>query len=334
MDDKPGVSTPATGQQTKTPYVSLVIPVYNEEENLMALHQRINQVMRDYGRDYEVIFVDDGSADASWSLLNEIFQLDREHAVIVQLNRNYGQHLAIMAGFEKTRGQIIVTLDADLQNPPEDIPKLVAKIEEGYDTVGGWRGNRQDSWLRTLPSHLVNRIMGASIGGEIRDSGCMLRAYRREIIDQINRCPEATSFIPALANSFAGRITEIEVGHRAREKGQSKYNLFRLIQLNFDLMTGFSSIPIQAVSWVGVIIAILGLAFAGFLFLRRLIIGPEVEGIFTLFAILFFFVGIQILALGMVGEYVGRIYREVRGRPKYVIRQMLRQNRSDRGTCD
>jgi undecaprenyl-phosphate 4-deoxy-4-formamido-L-arabinose transferase len=241
----------------------------------------------------------------------------------LRFNRNFGQHQAIFAGFQAARGQVVVTLDADLQNPPEEIPRLVAKLEEGYDTVGGWRENRRDSWLRRLPSALVNRVMSWVTGVKLRDYGCMLRGYRREVVASINQCNESSSFIPALANLYARRVAEIPVGHAERTRGVSKYSLFKLLRLNFDLMTGFSNFPIHVVGAMGIAIAALGLGFGLFLFVRRLFVGPEVEGVFTLFAILFVFVGLNTLGLALIGEYVGRIYKEVRGRPRYVIRQTL-----------
>jgi undecaprenyl-phosphate 4-deoxy-4-formamido-L-arabinose transferase len=305
------------------PYLSVIIPVYNEAENLGELGERLLRTLTAMGRPFEIIFVDDGSSDNSWQLLTD---LNREHPLQIralQFNRNFGQHQAIFAGFQASRGRVMVTLDADLQNPPEEIPRLVAKLEEGYDTVGGWRENRRDSLFRRLPSHLVNYVMSRVTGVKLRDYGCMLRAYRREVIDSINQCQESSSFIPALANLFSRRVAEIPVGHAERERGQSKYSLIKLLRLNFDLMTGFSNLPIHLVGFMGVAIAVLGLFFGLFLFIRRIFVGPEVEGIFTLFAILFIFVGLNTLGLALIGEYVGRIYREVRQRPRYIIRQSL-----------
>ncbi|MCL4501665.1 MAG: glycosyltransferase [Deltaproteobacteria bacterium] len=305
------------------PYISVIIPVYNEEENLRELGERLMRTLGNMERTFEIILVDDGSSDRSWEILTELHNKYPENLRALQFNRNFGQHQAIFAGFQAARGQVMITLDADLQNPPEEIPRLVAKIEEGYDTVGGWRENRQDSLFRKLPSHLVNVVMSRVTGVKLRDYGCMLRAYRREVIDSINQCQESSSFIPALANIFSRRVAEIPVGHAERERGQSKYGLIKLLRLNFDLMTGFSNLPIHAVGFTGVAIAFLGLLFGLFLFLRRLFVGPEVEGVFTLFAILFVFVGLNTLGLALIGEYVGRIYREVRHRPRYVIRQTL-----------
>lgn len=305
------------------PYISVIIPVFNEEENLRELGERLMRTLSGMDRSFEIILVDDGSSDRSWEILTELHDKYPENLRALQFNRNFGQHQAIFAGFQAARGQVMITLDADLQNPPEEIPRLVAKIEEGYDTVGGWRENRQDSLFRKLPSHLVNVVMSKVTGVKLRDYGCMLRAYRREVIDSINQCHESSSFIPALANLFSRRVAEISVGHAERERGQSKYGLIKLLRLNFDLVTGFSNLPIHAVGFTGVAIAFLGLLFGFLLFLRRLFVGPEVEGVFTLFAILFVFVGLNTLGLALIGEYVGRIYREVRGRPRYVIRQTL-----------
>jgi undecaprenyl-phosphate 4-deoxy-4-formamido-L-arabinose transferase len=309
--------------QLPEPSISVIIPVYNEEDNLQELGERLIRTLTGMGRAFEVIFVDDGSSDRSWEILSDLNRQHPRHIRALQFHRNFGQHQAIFAGFQAARGWVMVTLDADLQNPPEEIPRLVAKIEEGYDTVGGWRENRRDSVFRRLPSQLVNYVMSRVTGVKLRDYGCMLRAYRREVVDSINRCQESSSFIPALANLFAHRVAEIPVGHAERERGKSKYGLIKLLRLNFDLMTGFSNLPIHLVGFMGVTIAFLGLLFGLFLFIRRIFIGPEVEGVFTLFAILFVFVGLNTLGLALIGEYVGRIYREVRQRPRYVIRQTL-----------
>jgi undecaprenyl-phosphate 4-deoxy-4-formamido-L-arabinose transferase len=305
------------------PEISVVIPVFNEEDNLRELGERLIRTLTAMGRPFEIILVDDGSTDRSWEILTDLNGQYPQYIRALQFHRNFGQHQAIFAGFQAARGQVMVTLDADLQNPPEEIPRLVAKLEEGYDTVGGWRENRRDSLFRRLPSQLVNYVMSKVTGVKLRDYGCMLRAYRRGVVDSINRCQESSSFIPALANLFSHRVAEIPVGHAERERGKSKYSLIKLLRLNFDLMTGFSNLPIHLVGFMGVTIAFLGLLFGFYLFIRRIFVGPEVEGVFTLFAILFVFVGLNTLGLALVGEYVGRIYREVRQRPRFVIRQTL-----------
>jgi len=305
------------------PYISVLIPVLNEQESLDELQTRLHRTLEGLGKTYEIIYINDGSTDNTQNMLEDFHSHDNKVKVI-EFNRNYGQHMALFAGFESARGEIVITIDADLQNPPEEIPRLVAKMEEGYEVVGTYRKDRKDSFLRTLPSYIVNKITARLVGVRLRDYGCMLRAYRRNIIDYMNMCPESSSFIPALANSFAKRIVEIDVGHEERKKGTSKYSPFKLLRLNFDLMTSFSLLPIQFIGVLGIVIAILGLAFAFFLVIRRFIVGPESEGAFTLFAILFFFMGIQIFALGIIGEYIGRIYQEVRRRPRFIIKKELR----------
>jgi undecaprenyl-phosphate 4-deoxy-4-formamido-L-arabinose transferase len=304
------------------PEISVVIPVFNEVTTLVDLHQRLARTLKETGRPWEVIFVDDGSRDGSTDVLRALHAQDPAVRV-VRFNRNYGQHAAVFAGMERTRGEVIVTLDADLQNPPEEIPVLLQGIEDGADVVGGARVNRHDSWFRRASSRAMNRATSAVVGVRMTDYGCMLRAYRRGVVDQIVACQEISRFIPALANSFAASVAEVSVEHAPRRAGRSKYGFLRLLRLAMDLMTGFSLLPIQAVSLSGVLVAALGLGFAIFLGLRRLLVGPEVEGVFTLFAILFFFVGLQILALGLIGEYVGRIYQEVRRRPRYVVSEVL-----------
>jgi undecaprenyl-phosphate 4-deoxy-4-formamido-L-arabinose transferase len=311
------------GAKMVRPDFSLVIPVFNEEAVLPELFQRLYPEMDRLRRPYQVVFVDDGSRDRSAALLRIQYQQRPEVTRVVLLKANCGQHNAIIAGFRYADGRQVITLDADLQNPPEEIPRLVAKLEEGYDTVGGWRENRRDSLFRRLPSQLVNYIMSRVTGVKLRDYGCMLRAYRREVIDSINQCQESSSFIPALANLFSHQVAEIPVGHAERERGQSKYSLIKLLRLNFDLITGFSNLPIHLVGFMGVTIAFLGLVFGLLLLIRRIFVGPEVEGVFTLFAILFVFVGLNTLGLALIGEYVGRIYREVRQRPRFIIRKTL-----------
>ncbi|MCX8023357.1 MAG: glycosyltransferase [Syntrophorhabdaceae bacterium] len=302
--------------------ISVLIPVLNEEESLPELQERLQKTLDNLGRSYEIIYINDGSTDNTQRILEDFHQRDKRVKVI-EFNRNYGQHMALFAAFTYASGEIIVTIDGDLQNPPEEIPRLVEKIEEGYEVVGTYRKKRKDSLFRRISSIIVNKITSRLVGVKLRDYGCMLRAYRRNVIDHINMCSESSSFIPALANTFAKRIVEIEVGHEERKKGKTKYSIFKLLRLNFDLMTSFSLLPIQFIGVLGFVIAILGLTFALFLIIRRMIVGPELEGTFTLFGILFFFIGIQIFALGVIGEYIGRIYQEVRRRPRYIVKKEL-----------
>ncbi len=302
--------------------ISVLVPVLNEEESLAELNERLEKTLGSIGRTYEIIYVNDGSTDSTQALL-EGFRLKNPRIKVIEFNRNFGQHMAIFAGFERALGRTMITIDADLQNPPEEIPRLVEKADEGYDVVATYRRGRQDSFFRRIPSWAVNKITAHLVGARLRDYGCMLRAYSREVIDSINLCQESSSFIPALATTYARRVVEIEVGHEERKKGVSKYSLFRLLRLNFDLMTGFSLYPIQFISLAGVLIAFLGFVFAVFLIIRRFVVGPESEGLFTLFAVLFFFVGVQIFALGVIGEYIGRIFQEVRRRPRFIVRKEL-----------
>ena len=301
------------------PYVSVVIPVYNEAANLRPLFDRLMAVLDGLGRPFEVLFTDDGSRDNSRDILLELHRARPDHVRVIVLRRNSGQHQAIMAAFERARGEVVVTLDADLQNPPEDIPKLLAAIASGHDVAGGYRADRKDALWRTLPSQIINRLRAATTGIEMRDHGCMLRAYRAEIVQQIVASRESSIYIPALAQHFAANPADVEVGHAARTRGASKYNLYRLIRLNFDLMTGFTLVPLQLFTVFGMAVAAAALVLVVYLALRRLILGPEVEGVFTLFGILYFLIGIGITGLGIVGEYVGRIYQEVRRRPPYQV---------------
>ncbi|MDO8314004.1 MAG: glycosyltransferase [Rugosibacter sp.] len=306
-----------------TPILSVVIPVYNEEAGLLALFARIYPALDDLGETYEIVFVNDGSRDRSAAILREQFARRPDVTRAILLAANAGQHMAIMAGFEHARGEIIVTLDADLQNPPEEIGKLVAKIREGYDYVGSIRKNRQDSLFRTWASKAMNRLREKITRIRITDQGNMLRAYSRGVVDAINSCQEVATFIPALAYTFARHPAEVMVEHEERAAGESKYSLYSLIRLNFDLMTGFSLVPLQWFSMLGMLIALGSGVLFVLLIVRRLIVGPEAEGLFTLFALMFFLIGLALFGIGLLGEYIGRIYQQVRLRPRYLIEALL-----------
>ena len=242
---------------------------------------------------------------------------------VLLLRFNVGQHLAILAAFERSRGRYVVTLDADLQNPPEEIARVVAEMDAGYDYVGTVRQLRQDVWWRRTASGVINGIRDRITDIRITDQGCMLRGYGRNVIDAVNACEEVSTFVPALAYGFAARRTEIPVAHEERAVGETKYSLYRLIRLNFDLMTGFSLVPLQLVSLLGLLVSIASLVFVGYLAVRRLLLGPEAEGLFTLFGIMTFLLGVLLFGLGIVGEYIGRIYQQVRRRPRYVVAESL-----------
>jgi len=305
------------------PMISLVIPVYNEEENLHNLMERIRPVMRGMGRPYEIVFIDDGSRDSSLSILKGF--TGEPEVKVVELVRNYGQHAAILAGFSVVSGDVIITLDADLQNPPEEIPKLVKEMDEGnFDVVGTIRKGRKDSQFRIIPSKIINVVARKITKVRMTDWGCMLRAYRRPVVDRMIACHEHATFIPALATFFGKRVTEIEVAHEERAGGTSNYPLRKLINLQFDLVSSFSDLPMKLLMYGGVGMALGGVCFGIFLAIARLVYGAlwAAEGVFTLFAVLFVFVGLQFFAFGIVGEYIGRIYREVRKRPEYVIEKV------------
>ena len=315
------------------PQVSIVIPVFNEQENLPELMDRCLVTCRGMGRPFEIILVDDGSRDRSAVLITEAAEQGHGQVIGVLLNRNYGQHSAVMAGLAQVRGQIVVTLDADLQNPPEEIPRLVAALEEGFDVVGTVRVPRQDTLFRRLASRLVNKAAQRATGVIMHDYGCMLRAYRRPIVEAMLRCPERSTFIPVLANGFARHTTEIEVSHAARSAGDSKYGLWKLINLQFDLLTSMTTVPLRLLSVVGAVLSVTGVGFGVFLLVMRWLHGPgwAAEGVFTLFAVLFVFVGLQFVGMGLLGEYVGRIYHDVRARPRYFVQEIVGRKASQEG---
>jgi undecaprenyl-phosphate 4-deoxy-4-formamido-L-arabinose transferase len=305
--------------------LSVVIPVYNEEAGLDQLFARLYPALDKLGYPYEVVFVNDGSRDRTPQILADQFRARPDVTRVVLFNGNYGQHMAILAGFQATRGEIVVTLDADLQNPPEEVGNLVAKMREGYDYVGSIRRQRQDSAWRTYASKAMNGLREKITSIKMTDQGNMLRAYGRNVIDLINQCSEVNTFVPALAYTFARKPTEIIVEHEERAAGESKYSLYSLIRLNFDLVTGFSLMPLQFFSMLGIALSFASAALFILLLVRRFLLGSEVEGVFTLFAITFFLMGVILFGIGLVGEYVGRIYQQVRGRPRYVVQAVLEQ---------
>jgi undecaprenyl-phosphate 4-deoxy-4-formamido-L-arabinose transferase len=309
---------------TQNPYISVVIPVYNEEKNLEQLYTRLTQALDKLGKTYEIILTNDGSQDKSIEILKELHKRRPDQIRIINFNGNFGQHMAIMAGFERVRGEIIITMDADLQNPPEDIYKLVEAMEAGHDVVNTHRQERQDSWWRLFVSKMHNTLREWMMPKlKMKDEGCMLRAYRRNIVDLMASTGETTTFIPALALNYASNPTEVGVSHEQRFAGESNYTFYKLIRYNFDLVTGFSLFPLQVFTMIGMLISFFSFLFVMFLIVRRLIVGPEVEGVFTLFAVMFFLLGIVLLGLGVVGEYIGRIYQEVRKRPRFVIKEII-----------
>ena len=312
---------------TAPPDVSIVIPVYNEEDVLPALFTRLYPALDVMGRSYEIVFVNDGSRDRSVALLREQFERRPDVTRVVLFSGNFGQHRAILAGFEHARGRAVITLDADLQNPPEEIPRLLAELDAGHDYVGTIRQQRRDVAWRRWASRLINVMRERTTRVRITDQGCMFRGYARSVVNAVNLCSENNTFVPALAYTFASSPTEIPVKHEERSGGESKYSLYQLIKLNFDLMTGFSIVPMQMFTALGFGVAVLSVLFGGALVVRRLVYGPNPaeQGMFTLFAIVFLLIGISLFGLGLLGEYIGRIYEEVRHRPRYIVGAVLEQ---------
>jgi len=305
--------------------LSVVIPVYNEELNLPTLFARLYPVLDGLGRSYEIVFTNDGSHDRSIELLKAQFTARPDVTRVIDFNANYGQHMAIIAAFERVRGDIIVTLDADLQNPPEEIPKLLALVDVGHDCVGGARLNRQDSFFRTYASKVINFVRKQTTNIEMTDQGCMLRAYSRQIVDAIVRSGAINTFIPALAYSFASNPTEVGVKHEERHAGVSNYSFYQLIRLNFDLITGFSLAPLQYFTMFAGLCSVGSLILVATLLIRRFAFNLDREtfGVFTLFAIVFFMLSVAMIGIGLIGEYVGRTYQVVRARQRYFVKEIF-----------
>jgi undecaprenyl-phosphate 4-deoxy-4-formamido-L-arabinose transferase len=302
--------------------ISVVIPMLNEERNIPALLDRLFRVLSDSGEAFEVLCVDDGSKDGTLRLLGEAAKAHPELKV-VSFARNFGQHAAIIAGFDASSGDWVITIDADLQNPPEEIPRLLAEFRKGHDLIGTYREGRQDSFFRKTASWMVNRLMRKFSKIEIRDFGCMLRGYSGEVAHAIaSRC-EYKTFIPALGTLYAGNPTEIPVSHAKRAAGRSNYSVLRLVSLALDLVTCFSLWPLRMLFLWGCVVSFLGILFGFILLALRLYRGADwaAQGVFTLFAIVFIFIGAQFIAFGLLGEYIGRIFQEVRERPPYVLRR-------------
>ena len=312
-----------------SPEISVVVPVYNEEACLSNLFYRLVAVMENTERTYELIFVNDGSIDGTGKLLSDFHDDHPDKVTIVEFNGNYGQFTAICAGFERVRGMIVVTLDADLQNPPEEIPKLLKKMEEGYDYVGGVRKKRRDSFMRRWCSKIVNGIREKTTGIHITDQGCMLRAYSRPIVDAVARAEEKSVFISALAYKYASAPGEVDVAHDERSAGKSRYSYFGLIRLNFDLFTGFTMLPLQLMTLAGMLLSAASLlAFTVFVILI-IWLDAYITQVFLFISGLLFLAGILITGIGLIGEYVGRIYQAVLKRPNYLVKHVAEAGRSN-----
>ncbi|MCD6328071.1 glycosyltransferase [bacterium] len=310
-------------------FVSAVVPMFNEEESIGELYSELRAALDSTGKTYEIILVDDGSSD---STLDRAIALSEEDdsVVVVQLSRNFGHHPAATCGMEHSRGKVIVLLDADLQNDPADIPALLDKIEAGYDVARCWRQGRKDPLWRTIPSKFVNWLTCWATGVKLHDYGCSLLAMRREVVHRLSRFSERSRHVSGLISWAGGRVCEIEVEHRDRKFGSSKYGFVSLLRLTINLLTGFSTLPLQMVGFVGAVTSLLGFMGALYLVVKRYVYGVDLDGVVIAVAIGFIFVGIHFLALGIMGEYIGRIFTEVQARPYYIVGDVFRGGHSDR----
>lgn len=311
-------------------HLSLVIPVYNEQENLPLLFDAIHQTLGQLPHSWEVIFVDDGSQDESLNILRQLVERDPQHVRVIAFRRNFGQTAAIAAGIDHAMGGIVILLDADLQNDPADIPLLLAKLEEGYDVVSGWRKNRQDNTLtRTIPSRLANALISWVTGVHLHDYGCTLKAYRREVLSGFRLYGEMHRFIPVYAHAVGARITEIVVRHHPRRFGKAKYGLERTIKVILDLFTvkfllSYSNKPIYLFGGAGILLMGLSALMLLFLFIRRVFFSVAVLGSpFFQMSAMFFILGFQSILMGLIAELLVRTYHEAQGKPTYTIRERI-----------
>ena len=315
--------------RSERPLISVVIPLYNEEESIPHLCSALTAALQRYGKPYEIIVVDDGSKDRSFELLAEQTQRDR-HLIVIQLRRNFGQTAAFAAGFNHARGDVVITMDADLQNDPDDIPLLMEKIDEGYDIVSGWRKDRQDRFLdRRLPSMIANRLISNVTDVRLHDYGCSLKAYRRDVLHHVRLYGELHRFIPALASQVGGTVTEVPVNHRARQYGRSKYGISRAVRVALDLITvwflgGYSTRPIHVFGTLGLISAAGGFVLGLYLTFLKLGLGQSIGTRPMLqLAVLLVVIGVQLITMGLLGEMMTRTYFESQDKPIYVVRQVI-----------
>lgn len=309
--------------------LSIVVPIYNEEESITHLYERVTAALANTALAYELILVDDGSSDRSFLLLKDIAGLDARVKVI-RFRRNFGQTAAMAAGFDAASGRVVVPMDGDLQNDPTDIPKLLAKIDEGYDVVSGWRKDRQDTFInRKLPSMIANGLISRFTGVHLHDYGCTLKAYRREVLEGVNLYGEMHRFVPALASQVGAKVTELPVKHHPRMYGTSKYGISRTVRVVLDLMTvkfllSYSTKPIQLFGKWGVYTLLAGfLSGATTIYMKifeHFSMNRNPLWILTVFLL---FMGIQFIVLGLLGELNARTYYEAQGKPIYVVREKL-----------
>jgi glycosyltransferase involved in cell wall biosynthesis len=314
----------------KAPDVSVAVPIFNEEDNVVPLHQRLTEALANLGRSYEIVYIDDGSTDASFERLRTAAAVD-PHVRIVRFRRNFGQTAAIQAGIEQSRGEILVFMDGDLQNDPADIGPMVAKLEEGYDVVSGWRKDRHDPWLsRRLPSIVANWLISRVTGVVLRDYGCTLKAYRREVIESVRLYGEMHRFIPALVSWSGATVTELPVHHEPRRFGRSKYGISRTLRVLFDLITvkflgSYSTKPLYVFGFTGLVFWLLAFISAAIVIIERLLPPyPQAHNNpLLLLAVFLATLGVQSIMLGLLAELLIRTYHESLGKPIYVVRQVV-----------
>jgi len=314
-----------------------VIPLFNEEENIPLLYEELSEVLSNGEEEYEIIFIDDGSRDKSLQLLKELQEKDR-HVLIVSFRKNFGQTAAMAAGFDYARGDVIITMDADLQNDPHDIPKLLEQIYAGNDVVTGWRFDRKDAFInRRLPSIIANKIISKTTGVNLHDYGCTLKAFKKEVIKNVRLYGEMHRFIPAIASGMGIDFTEVKVNHRPRRFGSSKYGISRTIRVILDLMTvkfllRYSTRPIQVFGLLGIVSGGLGFLIALVMTFQRQFMGvPLADRPMLFLAVLLIFVGIQFISLGLIAELQARTYHESQGKPVYHVKKVYELREADEG---
>lgn len=305
--------------------LSVIIPVHNEEESLVELYERIVKTLEPLGVTFEIVAIDDGSTDESLRILIEIHDRDKRLR-IVQLARNFGQTAAVYAGFAHVRGEIICQMDADLQNPPEELPKLLEKLDEGFDAVQGWREERRDSIARRLPSRALNQIISRLIGAKLHDLGCGMRVYRRKVVEQLAGFTHQARYVPAETLWLGAKLGEVKIQHNDRKRGVTKYGFLKLLHLNFNIVTSVSTLPVKLVGAAGCLFSFVGFSMGTFILARRIIdvnFHPLASAIATVMALLFILGGTQLVAVGIMCEYISRIFDEVQGKPYYVVARLI-----------
>jgi dolichol-phosphate mannosyltransferase len=329
-------SIPDTNELEERPEISVFLPVFNEEPNLRPLQSKLNEALEKLGRSAEIVYVDDGSSDDSLKILREIANED-PRVRVVALRRNYGQTAAMAAGIDAARGKVLIPMDADLQNDPADIVRLLEKLDEGYDVVSGWRKNRKDKMVtRKIPSMMANRLISWIGGVPLHDYGCSLKAYRRESLQDVRLYGEMHRFIPIYASWDGARVTEIPVEHHARTMGKSKYGLSRTIKVVFDLITikfmaSYQTKPLYLFGWAGLLTFAVSFLSALFAFLMKFAGWPHpadfVQTPLPIIALVTLVLGVQLFLMGLLAEMLVRTYHESQAKPIYAVRERLGFNR-------